>query len=244
MYHSLIVLLLSLFAFSDKPVATPISQGFAVLELFTSQGCSSCPAADNLVAKVYQEAQQGGKQVYVLAYHVDYWNHLGWKDPYSQAQFTQRQYEYRDFFKNRSVYTPQLVVNGTEEFVGSNAAKLNTSLQRNLNGTPSITIDINQITWQQGKVSFVCLLKQLPQDAILHAALLSKSTETSVARGENEGRNLTNTNIVRVFQTRSISTLSNNFSFALPEGLNKENGKIVVFVQQKGSWRILGVGSI
>ncbi len=94
------------------------ASGFAVVELFTSQGCSSCPSADKLIEKVRQETIAA--RVYLLAYHVDYWDHLGWKDSFSKAKFSARQRQYARWFSQGNVYTPQMVVNGAREFVGSN----------------------------------------------------------------------------------------------------------------------------
>ena len=91
-----------------------------IVELFTSQGCSSCPAADKNLTELLRKAELEGQPVYGLSFHVDYWNYIGWKDPYSSKQFTARQQAYRDHFEAESTYTPQMVVNGTTEFIGSN----------------------------------------------------------------------------------------------------------------------------
>jgi hypothetical protein len=85
-------------------------KGFAVVELFTSEGCSSCPPADDLVAKIQKE--NNDQPVYILAFHVDYWNNLGWKDSFSSSAFSKRQNQYADWLNLRSVYTPQVIVNG------------------------------------------------------------------------------------------------------------------------------------
>ena len=98
------------------------SKGMAVIELFTSQGCSSCPSADRNLARIVESAERDGRPVYALSFHVDYWNSLGWRDPFSAEEFTQRQREYARKFQARSVYTPQMVVNGQVHFVGSRAA--------------------------------------------------------------------------------------------------------------------------
>ena len=98
------------------------NKGFAVVELFTSEGCSSCPPADELVARIEKESKD--KPVYILAYHVDYWNRLGWKDQFSSADFSKRQNEYANYLHLESVYTPQIVVNGKKEFVGSEEGTL------------------------------------------------------------------------------------------------------------------------
>src|SRR3981081_1955727 len=90
-----------------------------VLELFTSEGCSSCPAADALLAKLEQQQPIGGAEIIALEEHVDYWDHQGWVDPYSSSQWTQRQQAYAFGFGDHGIYTPELVVNGRSGFVGS-----------------------------------------------------------------------------------------------------------------------------
>ena len=119
------VTLLSAFCNHHKTVSlnTTVKEqkGFALIELFTSEGCSSCPAADKAVEEL---AKQYPSTVYVLAFHVDYWNRLGWTDEFSQPEYTARQSEYAAKFNLESIYTPQVVVNGRQEFVGSDKAKL------------------------------------------------------------------------------------------------------------------------
>lgn len=116
----LLVISLLSFAFIADNKITPKPQaktGFAVVELFTSEGCSSCPPADALLAQIEKESQN--KPVYLLAFHVDYWNRLGWKDRFSSTKFSSRQNQYANWLNLKTVYTPQVVVNGSREFVGS-----------------------------------------------------------------------------------------------------------------------------
>jgi hypothetical protein len=103
-------------------------QGAVLIELFTSEGCSSCPPADRLLEKL---AAENNDKVYVLSFHVDYWNYIGWKDPFSQARFSQRQRNYARQFSLESIYTPQMVVNGVAEFVGSDEQKLRAAIAKN-----------------------------------------------------------------------------------------------------------------
>src|ERR1700722_9603141 len=116
--------LLSLFpamqvsAQSSQATRTPV-----LVELFTSEGCSSCPPADALLIKFQQEQPVPGAQIIVLEEHVDYWEGLGWHDRFSSHQFTDRQNVYGARFKLESVYTPQMVVDGSDQFVGNDAAK-------------------------------------------------------------------------------------------------------------------------
>src|ERR1700709_1958776 len=119
---------------SNKPNTSSKSMngndGFAVVELFTSEGCSSCPAADDVVAKVQNE--NNDKPVYILAYHVDYWNRLGWKDVFSDAAYSKRQNQYAAWLNLESIYTPQVVVNGNKEFVGSQESTLRSVIKDDL----------------------------------------------------------------------------------------------------------------
>src|SRR5579859_6695441 len=116
----------------------PAAKGFAVVELFTSEGCSSCPAADALVATVQKEDKD--LPVYILSFHVDYWDRLGWKDAFSDAAYSDRQREYARWLRLSSVYTPQVVVNGHQEFVGSDAVKLREAISNGLQATPKASL--------------------------------------------------------------------------------------------------------
>jgi len=117
--------------------------GFAVLELFTSEGCSSCPPADELLARIQKEC--GNRPVYILAYHVDYWNRPGWKDSFSKPGFSKRQYQYSHQL-NVQVYTPQLIVNGQAEFVGSDAPAITSAIENALGSKTStmLTLEAEQ----------------------------------------------------------------------------------------------------
>jgi hypothetical protein len=139
--------LISILAFNkfssekERPVlSTRSSTGFAVVELFTSEGCSSCPAADDAVAVVARDYPQN---VFVLGFHVDYWNRLGWKDGYSSAAYTDRQGEYATAFSLNGIYTPQVVVNGKTEFVGSDKNKLDRAIKNELNENTTVTIELS-----------------------------------------------------------------------------------------------------
>ena len=120
---------------------TLYSESVAVVELFTSQGCSSCPAADALLGEVVAESKKDGKPILGLSYHVSYWNHLGWKDPYSSEQFTRRQQQYAEVLQLQSIYTPQMIVNGEYEFVGSDRRKLENALAKVRGEIPEYQIE-------------------------------------------------------------------------------------------------------
>src|SRR5476651_1026951 len=127
------------------------NQRFAVVELFTSEGCSSCPPADEAVAKIQKESN--GKPVYILAYHVDYWNRLGWKDVFSTHEYSERQSEYARYLHLQSVYTPQIVVNGKTEFVGSEESVLRNAIRANLEKMPANQLTLNATNSGKSQVS-------------------------------------------------------------------------------------------
>src|SRR5258706_14663017 len=115
---------------ATKKITHPAGgNGFAVVELFTSEGCSSCPPADEAMIKLAKEFPE---HVYFLAYHVDYWDYIGWKDQFSNADYTKRQDKYAEEFKLNSIYTPQVVINGEKELVGSRESKIRTDIQQEL----------------------------------------------------------------------------------------------------------------
>ena len=117
------------------------NKGFAVVELFTSEGCSSCPPADAVIAKL--EKENTDKSIYILAFHVDYWNRLGWKDVFSSADYSKRQNDYARFLHLQSVYTPQIVVDGKTEFVGSEENTLRAAIHTSLQKTPTAQLNLD-----------------------------------------------------------------------------------------------------
>src|SRR5258706_5818556 len=114
---------------SAKETKSVSDNGLAVVELFTSEGCSSCTPADEAMIKLAKEFPE---HVYFLAYHVDYWDYIGWKDQFSNADYTKRQDKYAEVFKLNSIYTPQVVINGEKELVGSRESQIRTDIQQEL----------------------------------------------------------------------------------------------------------------
>jgi hypothetical protein len=242
-----ISVMLLFFAFKNNPkekALQPVdNQSFILLELFTSQGCSSCPSADKLVEKTLLDAQKSGKKIFALSYHVDYWDRLGWKDPFSQAQFTQRQYEYAKWMNSANVYTPQIVINGTDEFVGSDSKKMTQAINKLSDSDSKVNFRFENIEWKNEAVNMKISLSDLPKNSQLNVALVNKNTETSIPRGENEGRKLTGVNVVRVLQNISSTTLKNDIKLLIPKNLEKSNTQIIAFLQDKNTHQIKGVGT-
>jgi hypothetical protein len=239
--------MLLFFTFKDnakeKPLQPIANQSFILLELFTSQGCSSCPSADKLVEKTLLDAQKLGKKVFALSYHVDYWDRLGWKDPFSQAQFTQRQYEYAKWMNSANVYTPQIVVNGTDEFVGSDSKKMAQTIGKLSDSGSKIDFQFENIEWKNEVINLNVNLSDLPKNSQLNVAFVNKNTVTNIQRGENEGRKLTSINVVRVLQRIPSTTLKNQVNLLIPKNTEKANSRIIAFLQDKNTHQITGVST-
>ncbi len=220
----------------QKPFADSTKR-FAIVELFTSEGCSSCPAADALAAAISAE---NNKEVYFLSFHVDYWNQYGWKDIFSSNNYTVRQEQYAGFFKLKSIYTPQVVVNGKTEFVGSNESKLRSAIQRELKNEASVSINLQTIT-NARTVSVTCSVSDAI-NSVLNIALVQKQAEVSVKRGENAGKILKHIDIVRGFKKLDIlSSNTNLVTLYIPDGLLPKDLKVIAYVQNRDDYKVTGV---
>lgn len=172
-----------------------------ILELFTSQGCSSCPPADRLLSALTREQQAEGS-VIPLAYHVDYWNHLGWSDPFSSAAWSRRQNDYARVMRSSQVYTPQVVINGTAQMVGSDEGRVRREIARQLNQADrgAVTIDRVQPDGAALSVDLHAVLDATEvsgHSANVVVTLFENGASTQVASGENSGRRLDSDAIVR-----------------------------------------------
>jgi hypothetical protein len=215
-----------------------IFEPVAVVELFTSQGCSSCPPADKLLEQTIKNT--GDKKIFALSFHVDYWNRLGWADPFSNAAFSKRQNDYVNALNTNGAYTPQIIVNGSREFVGSDKTSLNKALNEELNNKSLVdfsTISATVLADKRIKVSYT--LQGKFADCKINAALISKTETTVIKRGENGGTILTNENVVREFVTQKAK-ISEEITFANPYGNAKESLAVIVYIQQQKDYKITG----
>ncbi|NCD72497.1 DUF1223 domain-containing protein [Mucilaginibacter agri] len=220
----------------SKPVNFDSGKGFAVLELFTSEGCSSCPPADELLEHIQNEV--GNQPVYILAYHVDYWNRLGWKDVFSNPDFSKRQYWYNSKFTSQ-VYTPQLILNGSAEFVGSDETKIRSNLTSALNGKAATSLTL-QARRRNGAINIQYQLQGKPVLGQLVVALVQKHAVSQVKAGENEGRRLTHIQIVRNLRKFPITTQGyGNEIIDLPAGFNSREWEVIGFIQSQETGEIL-----
>ncbi|QQL49804.1 DUF1223 domain-containing protein [Mucilaginibacter ginkgonis] len=211
-------------------------QGFAVVELFTSEGCSSCPPADALIARIQNE--MAGKPVYILAYHVDYWNRLGWRDVFSDAACTAKQKQYVNWIKGSSVYTPQIVVNGRKEFIGSEEGTLRNSIKAAEQSEANSTLSLNDLTLTGNHINFNYKTSGNESNTSLVVAVVQKSATTKVEAGENSGRTLAHVQIVRQLQTLTLKKPSGNGNIELSKGLNTKNLEVIAFLQNQTNGQI------
>ncbi|PUZ26163.1 DUF1223 domain-containing protein [Chitinophaga parva] len=236
---ALIVFALVTAAFISSSIASrklqhiePKGNSFAVLELFTSEGCSSCPPAEELLAGI--QAQAAGKPIYVLAYHVDYWDRNGWKDPYSDAAFSKRQVDYSRQFAGQ-VYTPQLIINGQSECIGSDAGAVRNALSAALRTSAANTLQLSGEI-KPGGADLEYALDNDPSNCYLLVAVVQRSATTNVKGGENEGRILPHVQLVRGLETMNLKGhKTGHIHVKLPAGFNTREWEITGLVQQNSN---------
>ena len=205
----------------------------AVLELFTSEGCSSCPSADETVARLLAKNKAN---VYVLSYHVDYWDKLGWKDEFSSASFTQRQNQYASAFGLNSIYTPQVVVNGSTEFVGSDEARLNAATESSTENQSSFNISLTI----KRNANFITVIYEINGNTagqLLNIALIQPEATVSIKRGENGGRTLRHVNIVRSLKILEAAGKGTT-NIKIPGDVTSIPLQVVAYTQEKKSLHI------
>ena len=213
------------------PVRPPVP---VLVELFTSEGCSSCPPADALLRRFAEEQPVAGAQVIALEFHVDYWNGLGWPDRFSSPAFTARQRDYVQAMDLRGGYTPQMVVNGRAEFVGSDEAAARSAIADAAHAPLSV-ITIERLPAPPATVKALRLRVTSPSKGagILYAALSETGLESAVGRGENAGRQLRHAAVVRTLAQQAVrGDAPVEFTLSVPAGAIPSHLAIVVWMQK------------
>lgn len=208
-----------------------------VLELFTSQGCSSCPSADLLLQKV-KEANKN--EVFALSYHVDYWNYMGWEDPFSKAIYTNKQRLYNIKFQNNSNYTPQLVVNGNEHFVGSNSTKLYRSIATYKEKRAANNVTLKDVNFGKEKIYFNYHVQGELKNKRIRAMLVIDSRATKVKRGENSNRTLQNSNIVVEKSSNAIDVANGSIEISIPKIVKTSDALNLIVLIENFDYEITG----
>jgi hypothetical protein len=191
--------------------STPVSQGVLV-ELFTSEGCSSCPPADALLADLAADPH-----VFALSFHVDYWDQLGWPDRFASSENTARQKAYAMAFGARGLYTPELVVGGTQGFVGSDRAEAQSAIATALRRPAPVPVTVSPRRIDPATLEVSYSSPGAPPGAVMNVAVVAREATTQVRAGENAGRTLHHVNVVRAFASAAAST-SGILRIALPPG--------------------------
>jgi hypothetical protein len=202
--------------------------GVAVVELFTSEGCSSCPPADQVLADL---AQRGVASVYALAFHVDYWDDLGWRDRFALPDSTARQQAYSRAFRSTGLYTPQMIVGGAEQFTGSDRAHAEAAVERALAHPLSVKLSVHAQRTGTNPVRVDYEAPGAPPGCVLIAAVVERSASTSVGAGENVGKTLHHANVVRAFREVGVSSASGTIIVPLPPSLSLEGTELIAYVQ-------------
>lgn len=212
-----------------------------LLELFTSEGCSSCPPADRLLETFDRTQPVSGADLIVLSEHVDYWNRLGWTDPYSSPLFTERQQEYVRHLHLDGAYTPQLVIDGQADFIGSDESAIRAGILR-AETRPKTAISVRaQRAGPEVLISLEVGGRMRPAD--LYLALANDPAQSQVTRGENSGRTLRHVAVVKSLVRVGTVPAHGAFTKELTLPLKNENShpwRVVAFLQDSGSRQILG----
>lgn len=226
-----------------------------VVELFTSEGCSSCPPADALLAELATRQPLGTAEIIALEEHVTYWDEYGWKDPFSSSILTTRQYDYASSLHNGNPYTPQMVVDGTAGFVGTRGGTARQEIEKAA-AIKKARVEINLVSQAQNnsaafKISVEKLPSAAPKDtAEVILAITESGLHSSVKAGENVGKELQHSPVLRELKVIGVMGKNGEEGFTgqpvvkLDSKWNLENLRAVVFVQEKKSRRILAAAMV
>jgi len=189
-------------------------QPFALMEIFTSEGCSNCPPAYKVVDRMLDKASQFHQNVMLLDYHVDYFNDP-WVDPYSSPLYTERQENYGRRFPNAGVYTPEMVVNGNEALLASNSKRVQTAVWKAVNEVPVSQIRITEARFtKKGIIRVRYVTENIPGDSLIHIVMAQTAVVQKITSGENAGATLTHHNVVRSINL--VKAKEGNIDIAVP----------------------------
>lgn len=219
----------ALLAFSGSAQA----QNAVVVELFTSQGCSSCPPADRLLGELAQE-----DNIIALGFHVDYWDYLGWKDEFASPEHTKRQRAYAHAIGERTIYTPQMVIAGQTHVVGSRGMKVAKAIQKHAERAMPITVRLER---NGGTVTVQASSREAVPNVVVQLATFSPKESVDIRRGENRGKTLSYHNVVR--KIAPIGTWDGQGTFRATANV-AGNAPVVVLIQAGKGGAILGASEL
>jgi hypothetical protein len=247
---------LALFAIHDQPYAAPLQSAaidkapsVAIVELFTSEDCSSCPPADSLLGQINLKQTNGGQLIVGISEHVTYWNDLGWNDPYSSEVFTDRQSVYASRLSTEGSYTPQMVLNGRDQFVGSDGTALERSLRDDVR-REHFDLRIVSSTPTAGGVDVKFAFTGNPTRALDVIAVLTDDADRSnVLHGENGGRLLQHVSVARSLTRVAVvrGDAQESIHLSLPDGVQLGSGSghhVILFTQEPHQGAIVGAATM
>lgn len=225
----------------ENAVASPI-----VVELFTSQGCSSCPPADALLARLQKDHAAARRPLLCLSFHVDYWNRLGWTDPYSSAVSTDRQRRYAAAMQSNQVYTPQMIVSGVEAFVGSNRQLAAAAIEAQTASEPTAFVTLRSSAGPGAdQFNAAYEVRGDYEGCHLNIAAVQPHAGNQALAGENSGRELEHLNVVRWFRSIPLQegSAAGTVSIDLPAG-SPQDLRVVAYVQESQTMKIVGAATV
>jgi hypothetical protein len=239
----------------DSPVAAIASDGShprpVVLELFTSEGCSSCPPADAFLKQLDDSGRVNDVDVFAIEEHVDYWDRLGWRDPFSSQDWTERQEQYARAFRHQGPFTPQFVVNGRSDFVSMSSRE---ALQSIVEASTAAAgeLHLSPTGGSARSAEFSITIENAPPEAhsaVLLLAVTERGLSSNVLRGENQGRNLAHAPVlrsltrVRIPKATQSAVIETKAKIALDPSWKRENLRFVIFLQEQKSLHIVAAAA-
>lgn len=219
-----------------------------LLELFTSEGCSSCPPADAWVQQLDSTQPIDSAQIIVLSEHVDYWDHDGWKDPYSSALLTERQRDYAQSLGLKDIYTPQLILDGSTELHLNDPNGVQQALDK-ADTAPAVSVRINSVAIEAGNPSTLRGHVQVDADSEKHGGDVFVVTaldhaDTQVLKGENGGHHLSYVGVVedisKIGKLEKGKSFERDFNVKLKPGSDPKNLRVIAFVQEPDYGKVIG----
>ncbi|MFN0133554.1 MAG: DUF1223 domain-containing protein [Phycisphaerales bacterium] len=223
------------------------TKGIAVVELFTSEGCSSCPPADELMSKINAAERKRGTGVILLTFHVDYWDRLGWPDRFGSADATKRQRDYAAAMRKESVYTPQVVVNGTTECIGSDEEKVYRAIRvarqtvaaTEVTARATLEPDAKETPPKPRTLTIDYAAPTVPSGAVAWAFLVEDGLSTQVKAGENSGKTLRHDRVVRAMASEPARA-EGKLTLTIPADASVSMLGVAIVIQDVQTRRVLG----
>jgi len=232
--------LLALLAFPHAMAA----DGAAVVELYVSEGCSSCPPAEALAAELIQQAATTHARLFYLEFPVDYWDYLGWKDPFTRPEFAQRQEAWARRLGLKEVGTPQAIVGGTNAILGSDGGAMRAAIATaNAQSNPVVVTPTAHWSPDDG-LHVAVKLSTAPHGALIIIALTESALSSAIHAGENNGRTMIHDDVVRAFTELPVSGDLADVHLAAPANLVRDRSAVTVVVEEGASYAVLGAERI